>query len=167
MGTLRHDCWNLMSCYVQQYLPAGDSPVLDIEKIVHSTMRALAVSRRRRRRSFLPPSPIELLVFTEEGRQLNLIGYQRKGGDFFVELHYRETELRALHTHDGHRNPDPPKTPVKGCHMHFPSTKFPLLYRRSSYAYEISCPDFYEATDSVQFFCTELDIIVDAMQLYL
>lgn len=154
-----------MSCNVKQYLPANDSPDTAIEELVHLPMNAFPRSGRRPR-AFLPPSPMELIILTEEGHQLNLVAY-RQGGDFYTELHHRETELRALHTHDGHRNPCSQQPLVSDCHMHFPSQKYPIRKRRSSYAYALDCATFNDTTHSVLFFCAELNITVDAMQLYL
>ena len=94
---------------------------------------------------------------------MKLIVYSNKYDNFFAELHDGDTKLRALHTHEGHRNPDPSRTALGGPHMHFPSVRYPLVYGRSSYAYRIDdCPDFGAVIDCLRFFCAELGIIIVA-----
>jgi len=148
-----------MACNVQQYLPPDDSSVQEVEQIVHASLQAIQRTGRRRR-AFLPPGQIELIVVAKDGHQLSLIGYQRKGGDFITELHHADTKLRALHTHEGHENPEPKRGPVDGCHMHFPTIKHPLVWGRASYAYALDCQVPSETIDYVRLFCMELDIVI-------
>ncbi len=155
-----------MGCNVRQYLPSDDSPEPEIEHIIHLPM--VGYSRPpRRRRGFMPTSRIELVVDTEEGHSLDLVAYRKPDGELYAELHNAQVKLRSLHTHDGHRNPDPERTPVSGPHMHFPSRKFPLLVSRHEYAYPIEMSRLYEPFDILQFFCQELDIRIDEHQFQL
>lgn len=160
-----------MSCNVSQYLPVDDAAVAEVEDIIHNSLTAIPRERRdrrrRRSRGFLPPKSVELIVYTDQGQQLTLLAYETKSTDVYTELHRGDTKLRALHTHDGHRNPYPDNTEVDGCHMHFPSIKFALVVNKSSYAYELDCPDLHYSTDSVEFFCSEIGITIEGLQYLL
>ncbi len=114
----------------------------------------------------MPKGALELPVVTEEGHQLNLLSYMRKGGELYTELHYGDIKLRSLHTHAGHRNPGEDQEMPDG-HMHFPTTLYPLIGSKNTYAYEIDCPSMDSPTDLVSFFCTMLDIDLDSLQLHM
>jgi len=167
----------VMSCDVGRFLPLGDSPVAEVEHIIHLQMRAFTPNppRTRRRgrsgrgggRSLVPRGRIELLVQTASFQILHLLAYRDRAGEFYVELHDGDVKLRSFNTHDLHENPDAERTPVPGAHVHFPSEQFPLLYRSGEYAYPVETPGFSDSTDSVLFFCSHLNIELDSMQFQL
>ena len=156
-----------MSCDVAQYLPPDDSPDDDVERIVHSRMRIvrdLQFSARRRR--FRPKGNLELQIETNEDNVVLLRAYRRKGGELIAELHYQFVKMRALHTHEGHRNPGCRHSLPNG-HMHFPSVAFPLVEGKSSYAYELDCSDDEHLANFIDQFCAILDIQLGPFQLTL
>ncbi len=155
-----------MGCDVGQYLPIDDSPVVAVERIVHLSKVAFP-TRPRARRGFAPTNKIELLVDTPEG-SLDLVAYGDRKGDFFAELHDGNVKLRSLHTHYGHRNPGAPEgTRLENGHMHFPSERYPLITSGYEYGYPIELPKFDYPYDILLFFCDDLDIQIDRMQLQL
>ena len=154
-----------MSCDVAQYLPFGDDPDVEVERIVHSRMRIvrhLQFSGRRRR--FRPKENFELQIETNEGNVVLLQAYRRKGGDLMADLYHQSVKTRALHTHEGHRNPGDRYSLHNG-HIHFPTLTFPLAYGRSSYAYESDCSDSEDLALFVELFCDLLDIELGSFQL--
>ncbi len=159
-----------MSCDVAQYLPPDDSPDIEAERIVHSRMRIardLHPARGGRpRRRFRPKENFELQIESDEGDMVILRAYRRKGGDLMAELHHKSVKMRALHTHEGHRNPGC-RHPLPNGHMHYPSTKHPLVYRYRSYAYELPCSDDENLVLFIDTFCALLDIQLGAFQLTL
>ena len=156
-----------MPCEVGQYLPGDDQPIPDIERVIHLNQTALPTKARRRRRSALKPrGALELLVVTEEGHQLTLVEYVRKGSGLFVELHRGDEKWRSLHSHYGHRNPGSHDEIPDG-HMHFPTEKCPLIGGKETYAYGVECPDLDTPDEFVQLFCAILNVNLDAMQLQL
>lgn len=159
-----------MSCDVDQYLPQGDSPDLEVERIVHSRMRIVrdiqASGRRRSRRSFRPKEIFELQLESDDGDVVLLRAYRRKGGDLMAELHHQSVKMRALHTHEGHRNPRCRLSLPDG-HMHFPSVIFPLAEGKSSYAYEMDCSNDEHLVNFIDKFCAILDIQLGPFQLTL
>ena len=159
-----------MSCNVDQYLAQGDSPDSEVEQIVHSPMRIArdlqASGRRRSRRSFRPKEIFELQLESDEGNVVLLRAYRRKGGDLIAELHLQSVKMRALHTHEGHRNPGC-RHPLPDGHMHFPSVAFPLAEGKSSYAYELDCSDDECLVNFIDQFCAILDIQLGPFQLTL
>ena len=158
-----------MSCNVAQYLPKEDSPVVDVETVVHSKMTAQQGRRRGRGRGhFIPPQDIEFIIIAQEGHTLHLTGYCiPEVEECHLALHYRSTVLRKFDAHEGHMNPYRLNDPIARIHMHFPSTKFPLVKHRSSYAYSIDKDGFSDIVDSLDFFCAELDIDLSAWQPHL
>lgn len=153
-----------MTCDVQQYLPPDDSPDPAVESLVHQIMWAISAPRRRGR-SFLPPGNLELIVKNEDGQQLTLLAYRYKGREFISEVHRHDAKLRALHSHDGHRNPGRNETPIENGHIHFPSRLHPLLKSHTSYAYSVNCPRFVDTVHCLEFFCAELNIGLEALQM--
>ncbi len=152
-----------MACNVGQYLPCDDSPVPDVEDIVHARdMIAYPkrVGSRRRRRGFYPPRSMEVEISTS-GERLVLTAYINKAGYAYVDLHRHDTILRKLHTHDNHWNPGGQL--VEGAHMHFPTRRYPLSTGRSSYAYPIEA-EVDVVSEGVLYLCQHLDINVLAIQ---
>ena len=159
-----------MPCDVGQYLPPEGSPVTEVEHIVHLPMHAFPLvsnPRRTGRRRFVPPSPLELAVDTQPGHSLFLTAHQDTTGHFRADLHHGEILLRSLHSHDWHRNPSPSRALVPGPHMHFPTNTYPLRSGGGSYAYGVEAPRFSDTFDFVSYFCDELDISIDLLQLQL
>ena len=158
-----------MSCDVDQYLPQGDSPDSEVEQIVHSPMRIVrdlrARGRRRSRRSFRPKEIFELQVESDQSDELVLRAY-KEGLEMIAELYNGSDKIRALHTHDGHRNPGCRHSLPDG-HMHFPTNNYPLITGDSSYAYEFPCSDEENLVLFVGLFCAELDIELRAFQITL
>ena len=159
-----------MPCNVGQYLPPGECPDCQIEYVLHSGLEVLAPQpeghgRRRRRKSFAPGNRIEYPVVSAEGHLLKLIAYS-KNGELYAELHWGDAKIRALHTHIGHRNPGH-GCPMADGHMHFPTSNYPLIGSRSTYAYEQDCDDFQDLNAFVIAFCALLNIEWDALQLVL
>ena len=154
-----------MACEVDQYLPANDSSVLEVEQLVHQAGK-YAIFRKppKGRRRFSVQSKTRLHVESSAGQLMVLDGYESQG-HVYVELRMGKLILRKLHTHSGHRNPDS-KEEVDGVHMHFPSRRFPLLKDRRSHAYridaEIDC-----VADGLQLFCLLTNIEVEGIQAYL
>ena len=83
-----------------------------------------------------------------------------------AELHHHSVKIRALHTHEGHRNPCSQHYLPNG-HMHFPTIQFPLIVGRSSYAYEYSCTDDHELVLFIDEICALLNIQLGPFQLIL
>ena len=157
-----------MSCNVGQYVPPGDCPDSQIERVLHLKLEVMQTSTRpvsRRRRSFAPGSRIELPVLSEEGHSLLLVGYRTKG-ELYAELHWDDIKIRALHTHPGHLNPGSRHQMADG-HMHFPTSKYPLIGHRSSHAYEEDCDDCDDLNSFIEVFCATLNIELDMYQLVL
>lgn len=159
-----------MSCDVDQYLPQGDSPDFEVERIVHSPMRIVrdlqTSGRRRSRRSLRPKEIFELQLESDNGNVILLRAYRRKGGDLMAELHNQSIKMRALHTHEGHRNPGCRHSLPDG-HMHFPSVAFPLAEGKSSYAYELDCSNDEHLVNFIDQFCAIFDIQLGPFQLTL
>ena len=158
-----------MACDVGQYLPGDDQPIPDIERVIHLNHTALPPRTRARRRrgpALRPRGALELLVITEEGQQLTLVAYLRKGSGLFVELHKGDEKWRSLHSHYGHCNPGSHDEIPDG-HMHFPTEKYPLIGGEKTYAYGIECPDLDTPEEFVQLFCAILNVNLDALQLQL
>ena len=159
-----------MSCDVTQYLPPTDSPDAEVERIVHSRMRVArnlrSTGRSHSHRSFRPKENFELQIDTDDGNAILLRAYRRKGGDLMADLYHRSVKMRALHTHEGHRNPGDSHSLPNG-HVHFPTVSFPLVYGKSSYAYESSCSDDEDLALFVGLFCTLLDIGLGDFQFIL
>jgi len=157
---------NLMSCNVAQYLPSDDSPVTEIERIVHSKMVAQQGRRRGRGRAhFLPPQDIEFIITTQEGYTLHLTGYcVPEVEECHLGLHHGSTVLRKFEAHEGHVNPRRRNHPITRIHMHFPSINFPLVMHRSSYAYSIDEDGFDDVAECLEFFCAELSIELGGWQ---
>ena len=80
------------------------------------------------------------------------------------DLYHQSVKMRALHTHEGYRNPGEPFSLHNG-HVHFPTLAFPLVYGRSSYAYESDCSDSEDLVLFVELFCALLDIELGSFQL--
>ena len=160
---------SLMSCNVAQYLPIDDSPVAKVELVVHLKMTAQPGRRRGRGRAhFIPPQDIEFIITTQEGHTLHLTGEtgcQVEG--ICYNFNYGSTVLRKFDAHEGHINPSHRNDPITRIHMHFPSTNFPLVKHRSSYAYSIDEDGFDDVADCLNSFCTELDIDLNGWQPYL
>ena len=158
-----------MSCNVGQYLPIDDSPVVEIEWIVHLKMTAQQGKRRGRWRShFLPPQNVEFVITTREGHTLHLTAYCLTDlEECYLALQQSRLVLREFHAHEGHVNPMRRNHPITRIHMHFPSTKFPLIKGRSSYAYPIDEDGFNDVADCLEFFCAELNIDLAGWQPYL
>lgn len=148
-----------MSCGVAQYLSPGDSPDVEVERIVHSNLEIVgnAPSPNRSSRKFRSKELLELRVESSAADDLVLRAYRRKGGDLIAELHYQNTKIRALHTHYGHRNPGSNEVLPNG-HMHFPTVKHPLVEGSNSYSYELYCSDDEKLSDIVISFCALLNI---------
>ena len=163
------DSRSLMSCNVEQYLPADDSPVADVERIVRLKMIAQQGRRRGRWRGhFLPPQNVEFIISTREGHTLHLTGYCLTDlEECYLALQQRKLVLRKFHAHEGHINPMGRNHPITRIHMHFPSIKFPLIESRSSYAYSIDEDGFNNVADCLEFFCAELSIDLAGWQPYL
>ena len=159
-----------MSCNVSQHLPSDDSVDEDVERVVHSDMRIARdlrpTGRGRSRRRFRPNEHYDLQLETDEGEVVILKAYRRGGGDLMAELHHHSVKIRALHTHDGHRNPGSRHILPNG-HMHFPTTQFPLVVGRSSYAYESLCTEEQELVLFIDDICALLDIQLGPFQLIL
>ncbi len=157
-----------MSCDVTQYLPPSDSPNAEVERIVHSRMRIIRDLQSTRmshpRRRFRPKENFELQIETNEGNVVLLRAYRRKGGDLIADLYHQSVKMRALHTHEGHRNPED-RYSIPNGHIHFPTLAFPLVYGRSSYAYESDCSDSENLALFVELFCALLDIELGSFQL--
>ncbi len=158
-----------MSCDVGQYLPPDDSPISEVEQIVHLKMTAQQGRRRGRGRGqFLPSQSIEFVITTREGHTLHLTGYCLSDLDeCYLDFQHGRIILREFHTHDGHINPMKRNHPIARIHMHFPSKKFLLGEGRSSYAYSIDDDGFDDIVDCLKFFCAELDIDLNGWQPYL
>ena len=155
-----------MSCDVAQYLPRDDAPDNEVEQIVHSPMRItgnVQSNERSRRRRFRPKDSFELQLASDEGNIVLLKAYRRKGGDLMADLFHQSVKIRALHTHEGHRNPGEYYSLSNG-HIHFPTVLFPLVYGRSSYAYESSCSEVEDLAVFVGLFCTLLNISLGDFQ---
>jgi len=163
------DSRSLMSCNVGQYLPTDESPVAEVEWIVHLKMIAQQGRRRGRGRGhFLPPQNVELIVTTREGHTLHLTGYCLPDlEECYLDLQQGRLVLRKFHAHEGHINPMRRNHPIARIHMHFPSIKFPLIESRSSYAYSIDEDGFADVADCLKFFCAELSIDLGGWQPYL
>lgn len=164
------DCSNVMSCNVGQYLPTDDSPVKETEYIVHLKMIAQQGRRRGRGRGrFLPPQSVEFIINTKDAHTLHLTGWCNPDvEECKLALHHGREVLRKFHAHDGHKNPKGWNYPTARLHMHFPSTKYPLIAYSSSYAYSIDSNGFFnDMADCVQYFCMELDIDMNVWQPYL
>lgn len=159
-----------MSCDVAQYLPPGDSPDVEVERIVHSGMRIVrdlqASGRGRSRRRFRPKENFELQLESDEGNVVLLRAYRRKGGDLMAELYHESVKIRALHTHEGHRNPGEGRSLPDG-HMHFPTVAFPLVEGKSSYAYELDSSDDEHLVYFIDQFCALLNIQLGPFHLTL
>ena len=154
-----------MSCDVAQYLPPDDDPDAEVERIVHSRMRIIRdLQFGGRGRRFRPKENLELQIETNEGNVALLRAYRRKGGDLMADLYHQSVKMRALHTHEGHRNPGERYSLPNG-HVHFPTLAFPLVYGRSSYAYESDCSDSEDLALFVELFCALLDIELGSFQL--
>lgn len=158
-----------MSCDVAQYLP--QDVVLDhgVERIVHSGKRIVrdfrSTVRRRSGRRLRPKEIFELQLESDQGDELVLMAYT-EGREMIAELHNGSDKIRALHTHDGHRNPGCTEHLPNG-HMHFPTNSYPLVTGGSSYAYEIPCSDEENLVLFIALFCAELDIELGAFQITL
>jgi hypothetical protein len=155
-----------MVCNVGQYLPPDDSPVAQVEHIVHLKMTAVqGRPHGRGRGQFRPPQDIEFVINTQEGHTLHLAGYcDPEVEECHLGLHHGSTVLRKFEAHDGHVNPRHRNDPIARIHMHFPSTNFPLVTHRSSYAYSIDDGGFDDVVDCLNFFCAELGIDLSAWQ---
>ena len=160
-----------MTCDVGKYLPMGDFPVDEVERIVHLRMRAQQGRRRgrgRAHRAFLPPQSIEFVVTTQNGDTLHLTGYYLPDAEqCYLDLHHGRAVLRKFHGHEGHRNPNGFGNSVAYLHMHFPSRKYPLVEYKSSYAYALDGDRFGDVADYLSFFCAALDIDLNEWQSYL
>ncbi len=160
-----------MSCdvYISQCLLEDDCPNEDVEQLVHSSMRIVRdlrpTGRGRSGRRLRPREIFELQVESNRGDDLMLKAYKERR-QMIAELHYRSTKIRALHTHEGHRNPRCPR-PLPNGHMHFPTNNYPLGGGPSSYAYEIPCSDEENLVFFIGLFCAELDIELGAFQMTL
>lgn len=159
----------IMSCNVGQYLPVDDSPVEEVELIVHLKMTAQQGRRRGRGRGyFIPPQDIEFIIATQEGHTLHLTGYcVPEVEECHLSLHYGSTILRKFDAQEGHINPRYRHDPVTRIHMHFPSTNFPLVRYRSSYAYSTDDDGFDDIADCLNSFCNEVGIDLNEWQPYL
>ena len=159
-----------MSCDVSQHLPKEDSPDVEVERIVHSGMRIARdlrpTGRSRSRRRFRPKEHYDLQLETDEGNVVILKAYRRRGGDLMAELHHHSVKMRALHTHNGHRNPNSQHHLPNG-HMHFPTIQFPLVAGKSSYAYESPCTEDQELALFIDQICALFNIRLGPFQLIL
>ena len=81
-----------------------------------------------------------------------------------ADLYHQSVKMRALHTHEGHRNPGDRYSLHNG-HVHFPTLAFPLVYGKSSYAYESDCSDSEDLVLFIELFCALLDIELGSFQL--
>ena len=157
-----------MSCDVAQYLSLADSPDAEVERIVHSRMRIIRNIRpsegNRSRRRFRPKEHLELQIESDASNGVSLRVHRRKGGDLMADLYHQSVKMRALHTHEGHRNPGDHYSLPNG-HIHFPTVSFPLVYGRSSHAYESDCSDEEDLPFFVELFCAMLDIELGPFQL--
>ena len=93
---------------------------------------------------------------------LILRAYRQRNG-LYAELYYQAVKIRALHTHDGHRNPGDRFHLLNG-HMHFPTVEFPLIANRSSYAYEVNCSAEVDLVEFINLFCDLLNIKLGSFQ---
>lgn len=151
----------VMSCNIGQYLPADDSPITEVERVIHLQMLAYPGRQRGRRRRLLPPQEMELVVITQEGKTLSLSGvFLPELGSCYLSLSQGKTVFREFHAHEGHKNPKRRNHPITQLHMHFPTTNFPLIEYHSSYAYSLGEADFDNVEDCIKFMCIELDINV-------
>jgi hypothetical protein len=148
-----------MSCNVGQYLPTGDTPVAEVERIVHLKMVALLGRLRGRRRHYLPPQEIEFVITTQDGKMLSLSGcYLPEFDECYFNLSQRKTVLREFHKHEGHINPKMRNHPITQLHVHFPTVNFPLPEKYGSYAYSLGEGDFTNVEDCAKYMCAELMI---------
>jgi hypothetical protein len=164
------DYIGFMTCNVGQYLPVDDNPVVDVERIVHLRMIAQQGRRRGRGRGrFIPPQGIEFIVTTQEGHTLHLTGYcQPEVEECHLDLQHGKEILRKFHAHDGHKNPKGRNYPTTRVHMHFPSVKYPLIEKSSSYAYSIDNDGYFnDVVDCLEYFCSELGMDMDTWQPFL
>lgn len=164
------DYSNFMSCNVAQYLPTDDSPVVDVEQVVHLGMVAQQVRRLGRGRGrLIPPQGIEFVITTQKGHRLHLTGYCLPDvEECHLALHHDKDVLRKFHAHDGHMNPKRRDYPTARLHMHFPSVKYPLIEKSSSYAYSIDDDGFFsDVADCLKYFCTELGVDMSGWQPHL
>lgn len=150
-----------MVCDIVQYLPKDDSPDEEIERLVHSTLLVVGNAdnrqRRLRRRRLRPREFLELQVESDlRDDPLILRAYRQRNG-LYAELHYQSLKIRALHTHDGHRNPGD-RFRLPNGHMHFPTVEFPLIANHSSYAYEVDCSTDVSLVEFIGLFCDLLNI---------
>ncbi len=158
-----------MSCDVGQYLLPDDKPIQEVERLVHLPKGAFPRNSRRRQgrgSSFVPKSRMEMSVVSEEGHNLTLVAYMEKWSKSYVELYRGDLKIRSLHSHSGHSNPEY-GIEIGNGHMHFPSQNYPLVEKKSQYAYAVDFPFMDRLTDSVQFFGTVVNIEIDALQLQL
>lgn len=157
-----------MSCDVGQYLTGGDEPESEVERLVHLdkwTVPTAGRHRRGGRRSFMPRGARELEVRTSEGHELHLLAYRAGRIGLVAELHHGDVKLRSMHNHYGHRNPGSEVVMDNG-HIHFPTERFPLIKSKSTYAYEVECPDD-DILDFLDTFCALLNISIDVLQMTL
>jgi len=164
------DFSNLMSCNVAQYLPIDDSPVVEVERVVHLRMVAQQGRRRGRGRGrLIPPQGIEFIVTTQEGHTLHLTGYcQPDVEECHLALHHGREVLRKFDAHEEHVNPKRRDYPTARLHMHFPSVKYPLIEKSSSYAYSIDDDGYFDdVADCLEYFCSELDVDMSDWQPHL
>ena len=158
-----------MSCDVGQYLPQDVAPDPEVERIIHSGKRIVgdlkSIGARRTGRRRRPQENYELQVESDQGDGLVLRAY-KEGREMIAELHSGPDKIRALHTHDGHRNPQFPERLPNG-HMHFPTNDYPLVPKNSSFAYEILCSEEDSLALFIELFCAELDIQMGPFQMTL
>ena len=155
-----------MACDVGQYLSPGDSVVDELEEIVHSNLAALVDGRGSDAagRRLAPNRSYDIHV-TSNGRPgFRLKAYANPVGHLFAELHYGSRKIRALHTHEGHKNPKGQDELPNG-HMHFPTHRHPLVSDRLQYAYEVCCDEYDPLDVFLLCFCDLLGIKIDPSQL--
>ena len=154
-----------MSCYlsISQCLPEDDWPDGEVERLVHSNLRIVGDAQPKRPARLRSREHLRLRVESDTGEDLLLNVFRRGGGDLMAELYFRDLKMRALHTHDGHLNPDGNLTP--NGHMHFPTHRFPLTRGNSSYAYDLDCSDDVTLYQFVEIFCFSLEIDLGNFQL--
>ena len=155
-----------MAFNLDQYLPQDVAPDLDVERIIRLGKRIVGEFKSSRaRRTGRRPRPVEILelqVESDQGDELVLRAY-KEGHEMIAELHNGPDKIRALHTHDGHRNPMHPERLPNG-HMHFPTNDYPLIAGNSSFAYEIPCSEEDNLILFIELFCAEIDIQMGPFQ---
>jgi hypothetical protein len=109
------------------------------------------------------------VITTQEGHRLHLTGYcVPEVEECYLDLQHEKAVLRKFHVHEGHRNPKGWDGPTTRVHMHFPSIKYPLSEKSSSYAYSLDDNGFFtDVADCLEYFCSEIGLDISAWQPHL